>query len=62
MYLCWAKVPIGALPQFFEPLDPEADTKRQAELFRKMRNKIAYGDFFAFETVVKTYASAIMDG
>ena len=50
------------LPQFFEPLDPESDTKRQAELFRKMRNKIAHGDFLAFETVVETYASEFMDG
>ena len=50
------------LPQFFEPLDPEGDTKRQAELFRKMRNKIAHGDFLAFETVVETYASEFMDG
>lgn len=49
-------------PQFFEPLDPESDTKRQAELFRKMRNKIAHGDFLAFETVVETYASEFMDG
>lgn len=50
------------LPQFFEPLDPESNTKRQAELFRKMRNKIAHGDFLAFETVVETYASEFMDG
>ena len=50
------------LPQFFEPLDPESDTKRQAELFRKMRNKIAHGDFLAFETVIETYASEFMDG
>lgn len=50
------------LPQFFEPLDPESDTKRQAELFRKMRNKIAHGDFLAFETVVETYAFEFMDG
>ena len=50
------------LPQFFDLLDPEIDTKRQAELFRKMRNKIAHGDFLAFETVVETYASEFMDG
>lgn len=42
------------LPQFFELLGPESDTKRQAELFRKMRNKIAHGDFLAFETVIET--------
>ena len=50
------------LPQFFELLGPESDTKRQAELFRKMRNKIAHGDFLAFETVIETYASEFMDG
>lgn len=49
------------LPQFFTPLNPGIDTKRQAELFRKMRNKIAHGDFLAFETVIETYASEFMD-
>ncbi len=50
------------LPQFLEPLDPETDTTHQAELFRKMRNKIAHGDFLAFETIIETYASEFMDG
>ena len=50
------------LPQFFELCDSEANATRQAELFRQMRNKIAHGDFFAFETVVETYASEFMDG
>lgn len=49
------------LPQVITPIDPELDLKRQAELFRKMRNKIAHGDFLAFETVVETYASEFMD-
>lgn len=50
------------LPQFFEPLNSESDAKRQAEFFRKMRNKIAHGDFLAFEIVVETYAAEFMDG
>lgn len=50
------------LPLFFEPYDLEIDTVRQAELFRRMRNKIAHGDFLAFETIVETYALEFMDG
>ena len=50
------------LPQFFRTRIPKTDMKRQAELFRKMRNKIAHGDFLAFEKVVETYASEFMDG
>lgn len=50
------------LPQFFERCNSEANAARQAELFRQMRNKIAHGDFLAFETVVETYASEFMDG
>ena len=42
------------LPQFFERCDSEANVTRQAELFRRIRNKIAHGDFLAFETVVET--------
>lgn len=49
------------LPHFLESLDPKVDAKRKAELFRKMRNKIAHGDFLAFETVIETYASEFMD-
>lgn len=50
------------LPLFFEPHNSEINTKRQAELFRKMRNKIAHGDFLSFEIVIETYASEFMDG
>ena len=50
------------LPLFFEPHNLEINTKRQAELFRKMRNKIAHGDFLAFEIIIETYASEFMDG
>ena len=50
------------LPQFLTPVNSENDTKRQAELFRKMRNKIAHGDFMAFENVIEIYATEFMDG
>ena len=50
------------LPQFFRPNFTETELKRQAELFRKMRNKIAHGDFEALETVIETYATEFMDG
>ena len=33
-----------------------------AELCRKMRNKIAHGDFVDFESVVETYAIEFLDG
>ena len=33
-----------------------------ASLFRKMRNKIAHGDFLKFEELIEEYATKIMDG
>lgn len=39
----------------------EERKKRQAGLFRKMRNKIAHGDFVALENVVETYAKEFLD-
>lgn len=33
-----------------------------ASLFRKMRNKIAHGDFLKFEELIEEYAAKIMDG
>lgn len=50
------------LPIFFYHIKSEAGKRRQAELFRQMRNKIAHGDFIAFEDVVETYAKEFMDG
>lgn len=50
------------LPQLFEAAEPKADARRRAELFRKMRNKIAHGDFLAFETMIEMYAAELMDG
>lgn len=50
------------LPQFLETSATKSDRKRQAELFRKMRNKIAHGDFLSFEIVIETYASEFLDG
>lgn len=50
------------LPQFLTPVKTEEDTIRQAELFRKMRNKIAHGDFLGFEKIIETYTVEFMDG
>ena len=50
------------LPQFFKSCDSKVKAAQQAVLFRKMRNKIAHGDFLAFETVLEKYASEFMDG
>ena len=50
------------LPEFFTHIDSKDVQKRQAALFRQMRNKIAHGDFVAFEDVVETYAQEFLDG
>lgn len=50
------------LPNFFYSIDSFDKAQRQAELFRKMRNKIAHGDFLAFEQLIETYAVEFMDG
>lgn len=50
------------LPQFLTCLDPDMDVTWQAELFRKMRNKIAHGDFLRFEDLVEIYATEFLDG
>lgn len=50
------------LAQFLTCLASNADITRQAELFRKMRNKIAHGDFTAFEDLVEIYATEFLDG
>lgn len=50
------------LSPFLTCLDSNANMTRQAELFRKMRNKIAHGDFVAFEDLVETYAAEFLDG
>lgn len=50
------------LPCFFRDVTSKEDMKLEASYFRKMRNKIAHGDFLDFEKVVEEYASKFMDG
>lgn len=50
------------LPQFLSSYTSRTAAKRQAELFRQMRNKIAHGDFLGFEKKIETYAAEFMDG
>lgn len=50
------------LPLFLDSeLSPEK-RKEIASLLRKMRNKIAHGDFIAFEAIAEEYAQKVMDG
>lgn len=44
------------LPCFFRDVTSKEDMKLEASYFRKMRNKIAHGDFLDFEKVVEEYA------
>lgn len=49
------------LPSFIA----ESDSNRRelsAQFFRRLRNKIAHGDFVAFENIIEEYAESIMDG
>ena len=50
------------LPQFLAMENTMEVRQKEAELYRKMRNKIAHGDFIAFEELVETYAREFMDG
>jgi len=50
------------LPLFIDITDSVNEKTRMAELCRKMRNKIAHGDFVDFESVVETYAIEFLDG
>jgi len=51
------------LPYFFRhQFDSDDDRKRCACLLRKLRNKIAHGDFIAFEKCIEDYAVAFMKG
>lgn len=49
------------LPQFIDDSD-EQRRILSAQYFRKLRNKLAHGDFTAFEKVIEEYTSDIMDG
>lgn len=49
--------------QSFLPADiPASDKADCAKLLRQLRNKIAHGDFMAFEEKVEEYAARFMDG
>lgn len=50
------------LPELMDSTIPYEKRKEQAELLRKLRNKIAHGDFCSFEKLVEEYAQKIMDG
>lgn len=49
------------LPSFIDESDNNR-RKLSAQYFRKLRNKIAHGDFVAFENIIEEYAKSIMDG
>lgn len=49
------------LPQFLGLCLTEEKVKQVAELLRQMRNKIAHGDFVAFEKKAEKYAQLVMD-
>lgn len=49
------------LPNFLNCYGENKDKKYLAELLRKMRNKIAHGDFIGFENLVEIYANEFLD-
>ena len=50
------------LPQFIDDRMNATERAECAALLRRMRNKIAHGDFIAFEDVVEEFAVKFMDG
>lgn len=50
------------LPLFLDEGFTEAERRKIASILRQMRNKIAHGDFIAFEQKVEEYARFVMDG
>ncbi len=50
------------LPQFLDKRYSFEERKELAQILRKMRNKIAHGDFIAFEDAIEEYAQKFMDG
>lgn len=50
------------LPQFLDKRFTIEERKKIAEILRQMRNKIAHGDFVAFEKKAEEYARFAMDG
>lgn len=47
---------------FLDPDDSEEDRLKKGKLLRQMRNKIAHGDFSAFESKIEEFAVEFMDG
>lgn len=50
------------LPQFLDNRYSYVERKELSVILRKMRNKIAHGDFVKFEAIVEEYAKKFMDG
>lgn len=50
------------LPELMDDTIPYTQREDEAKLLRKLRNKIAHGDFCAFENVIEEYAINFMDG
>ena len=50
------------LPQFIDPKYELQDRIEIAKILRQMRNKVAHGDFVAFEKKAEEYAQKFMDG
>lgn len=50
------------LPRFIDDKYSEEQKRIISTLLRKMRNKIAHGDFVAFEKLIEEFAQKIMDG
>lgn len=50
------------LPQFIDQRFTEEQRNKIAAVLRQMRNKIAHGDFIAFEQKAEEYAQIAMDG
>lgn len=49
------------LPIFLDEQLPESERNQIAKIMRQMRNKIAHGDFVAFEEKVEEYATYVLD-
>lgn len=49
------------LPYFIEGYSDE-ERNLCAKLLRRLRNKLAHGDFIGFEAIIEEYASSLMDG
>lgn len=50
------------LPRFINDSYSEKEREKCAIMFRRMRNKVAHGDFLAFEKIIEEFASTLMDG